>query len=80
MADWEPRDAVFAGADGLDAVALIVTEVSQWLAPGGAVVVEIDPRQVSPAIDLAVAGGLVDVVVLDDLSSRPRILLGRRPA
>jgi release factor glutamine methyltransferase len=80
VADWEPNDALFAGPDGLDDLRVIVGGVLEWLAPGGAVVVELDPRQVDEVAQLASVAGLVDIEVFDDLAHRPRILRGRRPS
>ena len=78
--DWEPHEALFAGADGLDDLRAVLGGVGGWLAPGGAAVVELDPRQVGPATELATAAGLVEVAAGADLSGRTRWLRARRPA
>jgi release factor glutamine methyltransferase len=78
VADWEPHDALFAGADGLDDLRVIIAGASTWLAPGGTLVVELDPRQVDDAARLATAAGLVDIDVFADLAGRPRALRARR--
>jgi release factor glutamine methyltransferase len=76
---WEPDEALRSGAEGLDDLAEIVAGVSDWLVPGGAVVVELGPAQAGPVQEMAAAAGLVDVVVGEDLSSRPRMVRARRP-
>jgi release factor glutamine methyltransferase len=80
VGDWEPVDALFAGPDGLADVRELLGAAAGWLAPGAAVVVELDPRQADAAAELAAASGLVDVAVGSDLSRRPRWLRARRRA
>ena len=78
--DHEPSGALFAGPDGLDDLHRIIDGASDWLMPGGALVVEIDPAQADAVSARARAAGLVDVAIVDDLSSRARAMRGRRPA
>lgn len=75
--DHEPYDALVPGPRGLEAIEHIVTEAASWLAPGGAIVVELAPHQAEAACRLARAQGLHDVEVRPDLAGRPRALLGR---
>lgn len=75
--EWEPGEALFAGADGLDALRTIVDGARQWLAPGGWLVLEIGHRQGDAVGDLAGAAGFVDVAVRNDLAGRPRIVVMR---
>ncbi len=42
--DYEPSLALRAGAEGMDAINEIVAGAPEWLAPGGVLVMEIDPR------------------------------------
>jgi release factor glutamine methyltransferase len=79
VADWEPHQALFAGPDGLDDLRVIIGGAADWLAPGGAVVLELDPRQADEAARLAGAAGLIDVEIFDDLAGRPRCLRARHP-
>jgi release factor glutamine methyltransferase len=79
VADWEPPDALVGGSDGLDDVRVLVAEAGRWLAPGAALVVEIDPRQADDAVAMAISAGLVDAEVGEDLSRRPRWLRARHP-
>jgi release factor glutamine methyltransferase len=76
---WEPSIALRGGRDGLDDVRHILTEARRWLVAGGAVVVELDPRQAEEAAMLATAAGLTEVEVLPDLSGRARALRARCP-
>jgi release factor glutamine methyltransferase len=76
--EWEPPTALFAGADGLDAVRSIGASVGGWLRPGGTVVVEIGATQGERAAALLRAGGLIDVEVRRDLTGRDRVVIGRR--
>lgn len=78
VAGWEPAEALFAGPTGLDAVREVVAGAATWLAPGGAVVVEIAPHQADEVAGLAREAGLVDGEVLPDLSGRARLLRARR--
>lgn len=53
--DHEPRLALVAGPDGMDAYAAIATGLAAALAPGGAVVVEVDPRRAAAVAGLLAA-------------------------
>lgn len=76
--NWEPAEALLSGDDGLDDARHLLAEASRWLVPGGAMVLELDPRQMEAASDLARAADLVDVEVVDDLAGRARVLRARR--
>jgi release factor glutamine methyltransferase len=78
VADWEPVAALRSGADGLDALRAIVAAAPGWLAPGGALVLEIGETQSEAVLALAQAAGLVDAVVHPDLAGRPRAVVARR--
>jgi len=45
----EPRLALAGGADGLDVIRRILGEAPRWLAPGGYLLIEMDPRQTREA-------------------------------
>ena len=76
--EWEPGDALFAGADGLDAIRRIVADARGWLQPGGWMLLEIGHRQANPVGELLRAAGLQDVTVERDLSGRDRFAVARR--
>jgi len=74
---WEPVEALRSGPDGLDDLQAIVGGAREWLAPGGALVVELDPRQAATVAALMEAAGLGEVTVTADLTGRDRIVSGR---
>lgn len=76
---WEPASALFGGADGLDHVRTIVGAAGDWLAPGGALVLEIGASQGDRVAALLGAAGFVDVTVVADLAGRDRVAVARRP-
>lgn len=77
--EWEPPEALFAGADGLDAIRTIVADAPQWLAARGWLVLEIGSDQADAVAGLLREHGFVDVEVREDLAGRPRIAVARRP-
>jgi release factor glutamine methyltransferase len=74
VADYEPPIALRAGPLGMDALDVIVRGAPEWLAPGGALVVEIDPRQASVVSPLAASCGL-SASIRADSSGRDRALV-----
>lgn len=78
--DWEPMSALYAGDDGLDDLRAIVADAPRWLAPWGALVLEMDPRQTAIVADLAGAVGFADVEVRRDLAGRDRAVVARMPS
>lgn len=73
--DWEPVWALFAADDGMAAIADLVAGAAGVLVPGGLLALEVDSRRADRVRDLAVAAGLRDVVVLQDLAGRDRFVL-----
>ncbi len=80
VADWEPSDALFAGADGLDDLRTIVAGAPQYLRPNGWVVVEHGHDQGDAVRTLMLGAGLVDVETRRDLAGSDRMSAGRRPS
>ncbi len=77
--DWEPSSALFAGADGLDALRILIDGGLVWLRPGGSLVLEIGHRQ-GPAVSrLLIERGYDAVEIRPDLAGLDRIAIGRRP-
>jgi release factor glutamine methyltransferase len=74
VAEWEPAEALFAGADGLDDYRRLAPQVQGLLAPEGLGCVEIGADQAEAAGALFKAAGL-SVSVRRDLGGRPRCLL-----
>lgn len=75
--DWEPASALFAGADGLDDLRLIVAEAPQWLRPEGVLVVELAPMQAASFAELAHEAGFGEVEIQPDLTGRDRCVVCR---
>jgi release factor glutamine methyltransferase len=76
---WEPGRALRAGADGLDAIRVVVGGAGEWLRPGGILVVEIAPSQASQVLDLAAPAGAVRGEVRRDVHGRARALVAWWP-
>jgi len=76
--EWEPREALFAGPDGLDAYRELAPQVGRLIATGGLACVEIGATQEIGAEALFAAQGL-HVGCRHDLGDRPRCLLLRQP-
>lgn len=79
----EPAHALVAGpgsdgTPGFGAVEAVVRGASEWLAPGGALCVELSPEQADTARALAQRLGYVDVRVATDLAGRDRALVAHR--
>lgn len=77
--DWEPAEALFAGADGLDDIRMIIDAAPAWLRPGGALVLEMAPTQVGSAAERAQQVGFIDVSTHRDLAGRDRAIVARMP-
>ena len=72
---FEPRQAVFAGATGLEVIALLIPQARSVLKPGGSLVMEI-----SGTIAEGVRGllaGWNDVQITNDLQGIPRVISAR---
>ncbi len=76
--DWEPASALFAGADGLDDLRVIVAESPSWLSPAGSLVVELAPTQAEAFAALAREAGFAEVEIKQDLTGRDRAVICRR--
>ena len=79
VVDWDPVDALVSGATGFEVVDRLLDEAPTWLAPAGALVVEVDPARAPSTAARFAAAGFVDVEVVRDLAGRERIVAGRRP-
>jgi release factor glutamine methyltransferase len=75
----DPRDAVFAGPDGLDLMSTVAVRAASLLRPDGVLALEHDDTHgvAVPAL-LAEDGRWADVVDHHDLSGRPRYVTARR--
>jgi release factor glutamine methyltransferase len=75
--DHEPRDALVAGPLGTEMIDKLLAEAPRWLAPGGAIVLEIAPHQAEDASLRAIVSGFDAVVVRQDFAERSRALVAR---
>lgn len=77
--EWEPHDALFGGADGLEDLREIIEDAPRHLVAGGLLALELaEDRASEVAAWLEGAHDWASVQLLDDLSGRPRVLLARR--
>jgi len=79
VADHDPHEALFGGPEGHELVDALLEAAQHWLAPGGAVVLEIDARRSASALRRARDLGLVAVEARQDLTGADRFVLARRP-
>ncbi len=77
VADWEPPAALWAGPAGHEAVEQVIGGASQWLRPGGALVLEVASHRAQESAHMAAATGFADVRVERDLAGLERVLIGR---
>lgn len=73
--DWEPSGALIAGASGVEHLDHIVEQAPRWLAPGGALVVELAPSQAAHVAARAQRAGFASASVGQDLSGRDRYVV-----
>ena len=74
---FEPPTALSSGADGLDAIRMIVAGAPVHLLPGGWLLLEHGWDQGEAIRALMTAAGFVDVATETDLEQRDRVTLGR---
>ncbi len=72
--EYEPDEALFAGAEGLDAYRELAPQLPRLLNPGGLAAVEIGFDQADAVTDLLARDGL-KASVANDLAGRPRAVL-----
>lgn len=72
--EFEPDEALFAGASGLDAYRALAPELPRLVSEGGLAAVEIDPDQAEAVTSLLARDGL-EARVATDLAQRPRAVL-----
>jgi release factor glutamine methyltransferase len=75
--DHEPRSALVAGPTGTEMIDMLLEEAPRWLAPCGALVLEIAPHQAEDAALRAIVSGFDAVVVRQDFAERSRALVAR---
>lgn len=79
VADHDPAEAVFGGADGLDVIRPVIALAARLLRSGGHVGIEHDDVHGSAVPDLLAADGrFTEVTAHPDLAGRPRFATARR--
>nr|WP_294851043.1 peptide chain release factor N(5)-glutamine methyltransferase [uncultured Sphingomonas sp.] len=76
VSEYEPGEALFAGADGLDDYRRLAPQLGRLIAPGGLAAVEIGHEQADAVAVIFAQQGLHSVSA-QDLGGRPRALLIR---
>lgn len=74
VSGWEPHEALFAGADGLDAYRRLAPEVPRLLAEGGIACFELGAGQ-APAVSALFAAEGLQVALRNDLAGHERCLI-----
>ena len=75
---WEPREALVPGPRGLEAYEAIAADALDWLADGGALVLEIGASQRAAVTELVRECGFATTDVHRDLAGRDRVVVARR--
>jgi len=76
--EWEPRSALVAGEDGLDAIRSLAPVLGRRLALGGQAFVELGQGQGPAAAEILARSGLEVLAIIPDLSGVPRCLIAGR--
>ncbi len=76
--DYEPRQALASGADGLEHTRRLLAEGWSRVRPGGWVAMEIASQRARQSAEVARAAGWTDVRIDEDLFGRARYLIARR--
>lgn len=81
--DWEPREALLAGADGLDAIRALITECGRPFARiagerSAALALEVGEGQAVAVAELLRGAGFARTEIRRDLAGIERVVLGER--
>lgn len=77
--DHEPHRALYAGADGLEDLGVIIAGARDHLVDGGWLVLEIGANQGAEVAALLEAAGFAEIGIQPDSAGRDRIAVGRSP-
>jgi release factor glutamine methyltransferase len=75
---YEPRAALVAGSDGVEAIASTIPAASAALQPGAALALEVGAGQAGPVAELLLDLGFRQVEARQDLAGIPRVVLAHR--
>lgn len=76
---YEPKEALFAGVDGLTLVRRIARQARSYMAPGGEVWAECDTTHTDEAHLLFLQGGARSSIINEDQYGRPRFVVSYYP-
>jgi len=76
--DFDPRQALDGGADGLDFYRLIAAQAPAFLQPAGRIMLELGDDQAGPVSQIFEAQNCIVEAVKQDYTQRPRILIVRQ--
>ena len=76
--EFEPEQALFGGADGLELIRRIAAGAPEYLIPGGVLLCEIGMTQGAAAQAIVAGAGLAEVEIIQDYAKRDRLVLGRQ--
>jgi release factor glutamine methyltransferase len=77
VTEWEPREALLAGADGLDAIRAVIPAVA---GRARVLALEVGIDQAGPVAELLRAAGFDAIETRPDLAGIPRVVIGRAEA
>lgn len=72
---WEPRGALTPGPEGLESYRTIADKATEFLTPGGHVLLEIGPDQAASVLEIFACAGLPEGQVIRDLDGRDRVVV-----
>ncbi len=76
---YEPKEALISGPDGLEDIRQIIAVAPEYLAPKGWLMLEHGFTQSESVKHLMKMQGLVEIQAFTDLSGLPRVVIGRMP-
>jgi release factor glutamine methyltransferase len=77
--DFEPREALRGGPDGLEVIRPLIRDAAELLRPGGLLAIEIPQSRQDAVLELAQGhGGYVDAQISRDHEGHWRVLTARR--
>lgn len=77
IVNYEPREALLAGSDGLDVIRRLIPAAQAALRSGGLLAVEVGQGQAGAVVDLACAAGFSQVGTELDLAGIERVVWAR---
>ena len=77
--NYEPKGALYAGADGLDIYRRIISEIDKHLKPGGAFIAEIGYAQGKAVMELLEETDIfADIKIEKDFSNNDRVVTAKK--